>query len=93
MLRAVGGSPNRAGGSAVLAQSARAALLQFGPALVTNGQAGIRRPARRDHVDRSTLLDGLEAGHPTPHWRRRLGKDKVFPAIDVRWFAPCASSS
>jgi 1,4-alpha-glucan branching enzyme len=100
MLRVVDGSPQTGPeSSAVLAQAARELLLLQSsdwPFLVTTGQAKEYAVQRfRDHVDRfNALLDGLEAGHPDSSLAATLWeKDKVFPDIDVRWFAPSASSS
>jgi len=84
---------------AVLAQAARELLLLQSsdwPFLVTTGQAKEYAVQRfRDHVDRfHALLDGLEAGRPDASLAAALWeKDKVFPDIDVRWFAPSESSS
>ena len=96
MLRVVGASPQAEGGRRrVLNQAARELLLLQSsdwPFLVTTGQAKEYAVERfRSHVERfNELLDGLEAGQPDAcHWRRRLWeKDKVFPDIDFRWFAP-----
>jgi 1,4-alpha-glucan branching enzyme len=100
MLRVVSGSTRtEPAAAAVLAQSARELLLLQSsdwPFLVTTGQAKEYAVQRfRDHVDRfNALLDGLEAGHPDAALAATLWeKDKVFPDIDVRWFAPSASSS
>jgi 1,4-alpha-glucan branching enzyme len=100
MLKVVG-TPAPAGSdaAAVLAQAARELLLLQSsdwPFLVTTGQAKDYAVQRfRDHVERfNTLLDGLEAGQPDASLAATLWeKDKVFPDIDVRWFAPSASSS
>jgi 1,4-alpha-glucan branching enzyme len=100
MLRVVGGAAKTGPeASPVLAQAARELLLLQSsdwPFLVTTGQAKEYAVQRfRDHVDRfHALLDGLEAGHPDAALAATLWeKDKVFPDIDVRWFAPSASSS
>jgi 1,4-alpha-glucan branching enzyme len=93
------GAPSVNHASAVLAQAARELLLLQSsdwPFLVTTGQAKEYAVQRfRDHVDRfNTLLDGWEAGRPDDALAAALWeKDKVFPDIDVRWFAPSASSS
>jgi 1,4-alpha-glucan branching enzyme len=58
---------------------------------VTTGQAREYAVQRfRDHVDRfHSLLAGLEAGQPDKGLAEALWeKDKVFPDIDYRWFAP-----
>ncbi|HMK09335.1 MAG TPA: 1,4-alpha-glucan branching protein domain-containing protein, partial [Anaerolineales bacterium] len=100
MLRVTTGTPTaQGGGSAVLAQAARELLLLQSsdwPFLVTTGQAKEYAVQRfRDHVERfNRLLDGLEAGRPDASLAATLWeKDKVFPDIDPRWFAPSASSS
>jgi 1,4-alpha-glucan branching enzyme len=100
MLRVVRALPPAGGEtSPVLTQAARELLLLQSsdwPFLVTTGQAKEYAVQRfRDHVDRfNTLLDGWEAGRPDTALAATLWeKDKVFPDIDVRWFAPFASSS
>jgi 1,4-alpha-glucan branching enzyme len=86
-------------GTSVLTQAARELLLLQSsdwPFLVTTGQAKEYAVQRfRDHVDRfHTLLDGLEAGRPDAGLAAALWeKDKVFPDLDIAWFAPSASSS
>jgi 1,4-alpha-glucan branching enzyme len=92
-----GGRPKPAAGSrrrAVLKQAARELLLLQSsdwPFLVTTGQAREYAVQRfRDHVERfNTLLAGLDEGRPDPALAAALWeKDKVFPDIDFRWFAP-----
>jgi 1,4-alpha-glucan branching enzyme len=84
---------------AVMTQAARELLLLQAsdwPFLVTTGQAKEYAVQRfRDHVDRfNTLLDGLEAGRPDAALAATLWeKDKVFPDLEVGWFALSESSS
>jgi 1,4-alpha-glucan branching enzyme len=100
MVRVTSGAPHTGReAELVLQQAARELLLLQSsdwPFLVTTGQAKEYAIQRfHDHVDRfNTLLDGLEAGHPDGSLAAALWeKDKVFPDLDPRWFAPSESSS
>jgi len=78
----------------VLQQAARELLLLQSsdwPFLVTTGQAKEYAVQRfRDHVDRFHALAGsVESGGPDVDLARSLWeKDKIFPDLDLAWFAP-----
>jgi 1,4-alpha-glucan branching enzyme len=60
------------------------------PFLITTGQAREYAVERfKGHVDRfHQLLEAVEAGGDADLVDRIWERDKVFPDIDYRWFAP-----
>jgi 1,4-alpha-glucan branching enzyme len=91
MARILAAGPSE---SIVLQQAARELLLLQAsdwPFLITTGQAPEHAAQRfNGHVERfHRLLDSQEAGRPDEALARSLWEiDKVFPDIEVAWFAP-----